>query len=173
MNNIRLVDASLEIAYDLIEVDADAFEKEFNRISEHDDDAIGQWLKSAKGKGETSESDPAVLHLIVELYRKMDRLENLILGNAPKRIPLELKATIEKIGLEHFELSQPLLEIAKLYYGRVELPVLPRRETPIYFEALSPTLAKITRIHVKDSNEWAIYMTARERSMIRHLKGLE
>ena len=173
MSNIRLVDTSLEIVYDLREVNTDEFEKEFNGISEHDDDAIGQWLRSAKVKGETSESDPAVLHLIVELYRKMDRLENLILGNATKRLPLEMRATIEKIGLEHFELSQPLVETSKLYYGRVELPVLPRHETPIYFEALSPTLAKITRIHVKDSNEWAIYMTARERSMIRHLKGLE
>lgn len=173
MSNIRLVEASLEIVYDLLEVNSDEFEKEFNGISEHDDDAIGQWLRSAKVKGETSESDPAVLHLIVELYRKMDRLENLILGNAPKRIPLGMSATIEKIGLEHFELSQPLLETSKLYYGRVELPVLPRRETPLYFEALSPTLAKITRMHVKDTNEWAVYMTARERSMIRHLKGLE
>ncbi len=173
MNNIRLVEVSLELVYDLLEVNSDGFEKEFNAISEHDDDAIGQWLRSAKTKGDTSDSDPAVLHLIVELYRKMDRLENLILGNAPKRLPLGMSGVIEKIGLEHFELSQPLLETSKLYYGRVELPVLPRRETPFYFEALSPTLAKITRIHVKDANEWAVYMTARERSMIRHMKGLE
>lgn len=173
MNNVRVVDASLEITFDLLEVNPEGFEKEFNSISEHDDDAIGQWLRSAKAKGDTSESDPAVLHLIVELYRKMDRLESLILGNPPKRLPLGMSGAIEKIGLEHFELSQPLLETSKLYYGRVELPVLPRRETPLYFEALSPTLAKITRIHVKDANEWAVYMTARERSMIRHMKGLE
>lgn len=173
MNNIRLVDVSLELVYDLLDVNSEVFEKEFNSISEHDDDAIGQWLRSAKAKGDTSESDPAVLHLIVELYRKMDRLENLILGNAPKRFPLAMSGVIEKIGLEHFELSQPLLESGKLYYGRVELPVLPRRETPFYFEALSPTLAKITRIHIKDTNEWAVYMTARERSMIRHMKGFE
>ena len=173
MNNVRVVEASLEITFDLLEVDPEGFEKEFNSISEHDDDAIGQWLRSAKTKGDTSESDPAVLHLIVELYRKMDRLENLILGNAPKRLALGMKGMIEKIGLEHLELSEPLLETSKYYYGRVELPVLPRRETPLYFEAISPTLAKITRMHLKDSNEWAVYMTARERSMIRHLKGLE
>lgn len=173
MNTIRLVEASLEIAYDLLEGSEDAFEKEFNSISEHDDDAIGQWLRSAKVRGDASESDPVVLNLIVELYRKMDRLENLMLGKTSNRIALGMNGRIEKIGLEHFELSEPLLETSKLYYGRVELPVLPRRDTPLYFEALSPTLAKIIRIHVKDSNEWAVYMTARERSMIRHLKGLE
>ena len=173
MNNIRLVDVSLELVYDFLDMNSEGFEKEFNSISEHDDDAIGQWLRSAKAKGDTSDSDPAVLHLIVELYRKMDRLENLILGTASKRLPLAMNGIIEKIGLEHLQLSQPLLETGKLYYGRVELPVLPRRETPFYFEALSPTLAKITRIHIKDTNEWAVYMTARERSMIRHLKGFE
>lgn len=173
MSDVRLVEASLGIVFDLIEVDQDGFEKEFNAISEHDDDAIGQWLRTAKAKGDTSDSDPAVLHLMVELYRKIDRLENLILGITPIRIPLTKTGLIEKIGFEHFELSEPLLEVSKHYYGRVELPMLPRRETPLYFEALSPTLAKIIRIHVRDSNEWGIYMTARERSIIRHLKGLE
>ncbi len=173
MSNVRLVEASLEITYDLLEGNEDTFEKEFNRNDEHNDDAIGQWLRSAKVKGDTSESDPLVLNLIVELFRKMDRLENLILGKTSNRIALKINTAIEKIGLEHFELSQPILETSKFYYGRVELPNLLHRETPMYFEALSPTLAKITRMHVKDSNEWAIYMTARERSMIRHLKGLE
>lgn len=173
MSNVRLVEASLEITYDLLEGNEDTFEKEFNRNDEHNDDAIGQWLRSAKVKGDTSDSDPLVLNLMVELFRKMDRLENLILGKTSNRIALKINGAIEKIGLEHFELSQPILETSKFYYGRVELPNLLHRETPMYFEALSPTLAKITRMHVKDSNEWAIYMTARERSMIRHLKGLE
>ena len=173
MNAVRLVDASLEIGYDLLEGNEDTFEKEFNGISEHDNDAIGQWLRSAKVRGDTSESDPVVLHLIVELYRKMDRLENLILGKTTNRIVLGMNGTIEKIGLEHFELSEPLLETSKLYYGRVELPVLPRRETPLYFEALSPTLAKIVQMHSKDESEWGVYMRARERMMIRQLKGYE
>lgn len=172
-NNVRLVNASIDIVFNSIETTSDMFEKEFNMISEHDDDAIGQWLRTARAKGETSDSDPVTLHLIVELYRKMDRLEKLILNQTPERLVLQQTGMIEKIGLEHFELSEPLLEPTKHYYGRVELPVLPRHETPIFFEAISPTLAKINRMHVKDENEWSIYMTARERAMIRHLKGFE
>ncbi len=173
MNDVRLVEAHLEIKFDFLDINSEGFELEFNLIAEHDDDAIGQWLRTARAKGDTSESDPAVLHLIVELYRKIDRLENLILGKAMKYLPLDAEGTIQKIGYEYFELSQPLLEPAKHYYGRVELPVLPQRVTPMFFEAISPTLAKITRMHVKDANEWATYMTARERAIIRHLKGLE
>ena len=173
MNDVRLVEAHLEIDFSPLAVNSEGFELEFNLIAERDDDAIGQWLRTARAKGDVSDSDPAVLHLLVELYRKMDRLENLILGKTTTYLPLEVKGAIQNIGFDHFELSQPLLETSKHYYGRIELPVLPQRVTPVFFEALSPTLVKITRMHVKDANEWGSYMTARERAFIRHLKGLE
>lgn len=173
MNDVRLIEAPLTIDFEDAGVNEHEFEREFAKISETDDDAIGQWLRSAKAKGDTSDSDSVVLHLMVELYRKMDRLEHLIMGNTPKRIPLAHHCEIERIGFEHFELSKPLLETSKHYYGRLELPVHPKRETPLYFEALTPTLAKIIRIHPRDDNEWGAYMRSRERIMIRHLKGLE
>ncbi|HEX5710722.1 MAG TPA: hypothetical protein VFX68_05185 [Sulfuricurvum sp.] len=173
MNDVRLVEAHLEIDFGSLESNPEGFELEFNLIAERDDDAIGQWLRTSRAKGDTSDSDPVVLHLLVELYRKMDRVENLILGKTTTYLPLDAKAKIEKIGFDHFELSEPLLETSQYYYGRIELPVLPQRLTPVFFEALSPTLAKITRIHIKDANEWGAYMTARERAIIRHMKGLE
>lgn len=173
MNDVRLIDASVEISYELLDAHAEQFEKEFNIIAEHDNDAIGQWLRSARARGETRDSDPVLIHLMVELYRKIERLENLVLDRVPERLALANVRMIEKIGFDHFELSEPVLETSKLYYGRVEFPVLPQRETPFFFEALSPTLAKITRIHLKDQEEWGVYTASRERAMIRHLKGLE
>jgi len=173
MSDVRLIEAPLTIDFEDAAAREHEFEREFGTISETDDDAIGQWLRSAKSKGDTSDSDPVVLHLMVELYRKMDRLEHLITGNTPTRIPLAHHGEIERIGFEHFELAEPLLEPSKHYYGRLELPVHPRRETPLYFEALTPTLAKIIRIHPRDDGEWGAYMRSRERIMIRHLKGLE
>jgi len=173
MSDIWLVQAPLTITFEDIQLREREFEREFGTRSETDDDAIGQWLRSAKAKGDTSDSDPVVLHMIVELYRKMDRLEHLILGNGPARIALEHQGEIERIGLEHFELSEPLLEISRNYYGRLDLPVHPRREISLYFEAVTPTLGKIIRIHSRDESEWGVYMRARERMMIRHLKGNE
>lgn len=173
MSEVRLVDASLEIAFDKADANPDEFEREYLKISEADDDAIGQWLRVAKAKGDTAESDPAVLHLMVELYRKMDRLEQLIMQSAPKHLNLSRKSGILRIGFEHFELNEPLLLEGERYYGRIELPVHPRKETPFYFEALSPTVAKIVRMHSRDENEWGTYIRSRERAIIRHLKGLE
>ncbi|HEX5624331.1 MAG TPA: hypothetical protein VFX57_07830, partial [Sulfuricurvum sp.] len=132
---------------------------------------IGQWLRVAKARGDVAESDPAMLYLMVELYRKMDRLEQLMTQSAPKQLNLTQDAAIGRIGLEHFELTIPLLQEGDRYYGRIEVPVYPRREIPLYFEAVSATLAKIIRIHSRDENEWGAYMRTRERAMIRHLKG--
>ncbi|HEX5623800.1 MAG TPA: hypothetical protein VFX57_05120, partial [Sulfuricurvum sp.] len=86
MSDVRLVEASLEITFDKADVNPDEFEKEFIKISDADDDSIGQWLRVAKARGDVAESDPAMLYLMVELYRKMDRLEQLMTQSAPKQL---------------------------------------------------------------------------------------
>lgn len=171
MNEVHLVEASLEVDFDRVEVNPDAFEREYNTIGESDDDAIGQWLRVAKAKGETSESDPVVLHLIVELYRKIDRLEQIITNSVPKNFPLSQKGAVSRIGFEYFEVSEPLFQEGERYYGRIVLPLHNRKEVPLYFEALSSTLAKFFRIHSRDEKEWGAYTMSRERMMIRQLKG--
>ena len=173
MNDVRLIDAVLSVNFEKTGDDPRDFEREYSKLSESEDDAIGQWLRVAKAKGEMSDSDPVVIHLLIELYRKMDRLEQLILQTPSERLPLSLSAEIGRIGFEHFELTEPLLQPGEHYYARLELPVHPRRETALFFEALSPVLAKIERIHPRDESEWGGYMMARERMMIRHLKGHE
>lgn len=173
MSDIRLVEAPLEICFDTTDANEHEYEREYNIIREGHDDAMSRWLRTAKAKGETNESDPVVLQLITELYRKMERLEQLITNTMPKRILLSKKASIEKIGFEYFELSEPLMKPEEHYYGRLDLPVYPQREVPFFFEALTPSLAKIVRMHPRDEDEWGAYMTYRERIMIRHLKGYE
>jgi hypothetical protein len=40
----------------------------------------------------------------------------------------------------------------------------------LFFTAVDKSLAKITRIHKRDENEWGAYLTARERVLIREAK---
>lgn len=171
MNEVHLVEASLSVEFDTVEVNPQEYEKEYNTLGQSDDDAIGQWLRVAKAKGETSESDPVVLHLIVELYRKMDRLEQIITNTVPQGFTLSQKGEVTRIGFECFEVSEPLFKEGENYYGRIVLPLHNQKKVPLYFEALSPTLAKIVRIHSRDEKEWGTFMMSRERMMIRHLKG--
>lgn len=173
MSDVRLIEAPLEIGFDVEDLNPADFEKEYVQLGEAENDAIAQWLRNAKGKGEVGDSDGIVVQLLVELYRKIDRLEQVLLNTTPTKIPLSCNAKIGRIGYEYFELLEPLLTSGTYYYGRIEMPIHPTREVGFYFEAESPTLAKIVRMHKKDINEWGIYMMARERAIIRHLKGYE
>ncbi len=171
--SIRLIPAPIDMVYSPVAADPEAYEREYHQLSESDDDPIAQWLKRAKAKGETADSDPVLLNLMVELHRKIDNLERLIKDEAPARVSLHHEAMIESIGFQHFKLKEPLFKEGERYYGRVEMPVHPKHDVGIFFIAESATLGRIEKIHDRDEKEWAAYLTARERVMIREMRGNE
>ncbi len=168
--SVRLVPAPISLVFSLADTDKDSYEREYQKLSDSDDDPISQWLKLAKAKGETSESDPVLLNLMVELHRKIDGLEMLIKNEKPKRVSLTNEAHIESIGYEHFKLKEALLEEGKIYYARIHMPVHPKRDVGVFFKALNSSLAEILKMHERDEKEWAGYLTARERVLIREAK---
>jgi len=167
----RLIPAPLTLEFSKADESDERFEREYQFLSGIEDDAIGHWLKLAKAKGDTQDTDSVLLQLLVELHRKVDSLEQLIKDEAPKRITLDVQAQISGINFEGFELKEPLFEKDMLYYGRITLPVYPKRDVGIFFQATSQTSATTVRIHDRDINEWNAYVTARERVMIRDMKG--
>ncbi len=170
IEDIRLIPAPIEIEFSKADENPEAFEREYHSLSESDDDPIGQWLKLAKARGETSETDPVLLNLIVELHRKIDNLEAFLKNETPKRLKLAYSAAIESIGFEHFKLKEPLLEKGERYYGRIAMPVHPKRDVAVYFTALDNSIAKIDKMHERDIKEWNGYVMARERVLIREMK---
>ena len=168
--DVRLVPAPISLVFSEKNVDEEAFSREYHQLSETDDDPISQWLKLAKARGETSESDPVLLNLIVELHRKIDNLEMFLKDETPSRISLINSAEIEAIGFEHFKLDDECLQVGEEYYGRIAMPVHPKRDVAVYFKALDSSLAQITKVHEHDEKEWAAYMTARERILIREAR---
>ena len=171
--SVRLVSAPLELCFESASVNIEAYEREYHRLSETDEDPITQWLKRAKAKGDTAESDPVMLNLMVELHRKIDNLERLIKNEKPARVPLAHEAPVDGIGYQHFRLKDALLKPGEYYYGRIDMPVYPRRDIAVFFRAEDAQLARIEKIHDRDEKEWAAYLTARERVMIREMKGNE
>ncbi|SFV60987.1 FIG00469824: hypothetical protein [hydrothermal vent metagenome] len=170
IEDIRLVPAPIELEYSEAATKPEEFEREYHRLSESDDDPIGQWLKLAKARGETSETDTVLLNLIVELHRKVDKLEALLKNEKPKRVVLTHKAHIDSIGYEHFKIKTPNFKEGTLYYGRIAMPVHPKRDVAVYFKALSSQIAKIEKMHERDIKEWNSYVAARERVLIREMK---
>ena len=170
MSEPRLVPAPISIEFSEASLNKEAYEREFQKLSESDDDPISQWLKLAKARGDTAETDPVLLNLVVELHRKIDALEAFLKNEVPKRVSLTQEAEIDSIGFEHFKLKEPLLEAGKIYYGRVAMPVHPKRDVGLFFKAVDSQLAEIVRMHERDEKEWAAYMTARERILIRQTR---
>jgi hypothetical protein len=170
LEDIRLIPAPIEITFSFADKDEESFKREYHSLSESDDDPIGQWLKLAKARGETSETDQVLLNLIVELHRKIDQLEAYIKQEVPKRVELDFKADIDAIGFEHFRLKQGILQKDNIYYGRLLMPVYPKRDVPIYFKALNQNIAKILKMHERDEKEYNAYVTARERVLIREMR---
>lgn len=166
----RLVKAPISILFSEANIDEEAYEREYQQLTDSEDNAINKWLKMAKARGDTSETDPVLLNLIVELHNKIDALEMFLKDEEPVRVSLMHEGEIDSIGFEHFNLAQELLEEGTEYYGRVEMPVHPKRDVGIFFKAQSKTLAEITKIHDRDEKEWGSYLTARERILIREAK---
>jgi len=171
MENVRLVDAPISLSFDEVLGENEAFEREYHQMSESDDDPIAQWLKLAKARGDTQDSDPVILSLLVELHRKIDSLEAIIKNEKPNRVELKLNEDIKRIGFMHLELKNATLKKGVHYYGRVQMPTYPSRDIGIFFIAEDDSLAKITRIHQRDEKEWSSYFTARERVMIREKRA--
>lgn len=168
--SVRLVAAPISLVFSNIDTDKEAYELEYQKLSDGEEDPIYQWLKLAKSRGETSDSDPVLLQLMVELHRKIDSLEMLIKDEKPKRLSLTNEGEIESIGHEHFKLKESLLEKGKEYYARVLMPVHPKRDVAVFFKALDNSIAEITKVHERDAKEWSAYLTARERILIREAK---
>ncbi|MFA6192340.1 MAG: hypothetical protein WC665_08315 [Sulfurimonas sp.] len=168
--NPRLVPAQINISFSEAASEAEAYENEYYKLIESDNNPINQWVKHAKTRGDVHGTDPILLNLLVELHNKIDALERFLKHEEPSMVPLATKAHIDSIGFEHFNLDTPLLSVGTQYYGRVAMPVHPKRDIGIFFEALSPTLAAIVRTHEKDEAEWATYLTSRERLLIREAK---
>lgn len=168
--DVRLVPAPIHISFSEKAVDEEIFMREYHQLAESDENAISQWLKLAKARGDTSDSDPVLLQLVVELHNKLDALEMFLKNEQPKRVSLLDAAQIDSIGFEHFHLANNVLQEGIEYYGRIEMPVHPKRDVGVFFVAKTKALAEVVKIHERDEREWNAYMMARERVLIREAK---
>ncbi|QKF92930.1 hypothetical protein [Campylobacter sp. CCUG 57310] len=168
---MRLYPANLDIVFEEILDRKDEFAIEFDKLSGSEDDPLGQWLKRAKARGETKESDQVLLTLITELHRKFDELNAYLKNEKISKLELNESSVIEGIGFENFSIKEAKFKPNNNYYARISMPIFPKRDVAIYFEAVDEKTAKITKMHESDESDYNGYVTARERVMIRELKG--
>ena len=171
--DIRFVPATLDLSMALMDgVSSDMFKTEYRMLGDFEEDAVGQWLKLARARGETQESDEVLMRLLVELHKKVDMLTDLVKNEEKKLLELPFEGRLSEIGFENIKLEEGFLEVGKEYYCRIQMPIFPAREMPMFLKATKADTAEIILIHEKDQKDWNIYVTARERNMIREMKNL-
>jgi hypothetical protein len=168
--NIRLISAPLTIQF---EEDKEFFKEEYDKLGAEIDDPIGQYIKLAKAKGETSDSDKVLLELVVALHRKVDELTNLIKNETKELISLKYNEKISEIGYEYIKFQNSVLVPNQKYYGRLDISFFPQREVPIYFIAVDKQIAEIILMHDRDIKDYNAFVAARERALIREKRGLK
>lgn len=169
---MRLYPANLDIVFEEILDKKDEFTLEFDKLSGSEDDPLGQWLKRAKSRGETKESDQVLLTLLTELHRKFDELNAFLRNEKISKLELKESSMIEGIGFENFAIKEAKFKPKGSYYARICMPIFPKRDVAIFFEAIDEKTAKITKMNDSDESDYNGYVTARERVMIRELRGI-
>jgi len=168
--DIRLVKASVNISF---QEDDKKFKDEFDTFSGESDDPIAQWVKLAKARGETGDTDKVLLELILSLHRKVDDLTRYIKNEERELIPLKFNTKITHIGFDYFKIEDKILTPNQKYYARAEFPFFPQRVVPLYFRAEDEQLCHIILMHDRDLKDYNAFIPARERAIIREMRQKE
>jgi len=164
---MRLIPAYVKVEFDELN---DVLKEEFDKLGAEMEDPIGQFIKIKKARGETKETDPVLLELLIALHRKVDELTALVKNEKKELIKLNYSSETVGVGFEGFEIKDELFE-EKKYYVRLALPVFPERVVPMIVEGIDKTKAKILHMHERDEKDYNAFITARERAIIREMKG--
>jgi len=165
---LRFVRAYVKIEFDLLN---EKLKEEFDKLGSESDDPIGQYIKLAKARGETKDTDPVILELLIALHRKIDDLSAYVKNQKKEFIPLKYTTETVGLGFEFFKIRDNLLKKGVKYYGRFDLPVFPERKVPVIFEGFDENIAKILHMHERDIKDYNAFIMARERAIIREMKS--
>lgn len=168
---MRLVPANLDIVFEEVGDRESEFLAEFNRLNVNEEDPLGAWFKRAKARGDTKESDQVLLTLVMELHRKFDELNALVRNETTTKLELKNGCALESIGFDGLGIREDLLSVGEIYYARISMPVFPKRDIGLFFEAVTQKTGKIIKMHENDESDFNGYVTSRERIMIRELRG--
>jgi len=171
MSDIRFIPAALDFVYEeVFPSNKQMFQNEYNTLSEYENNDIEEWLKKAKTKGATEDSDKVLLTLIVELHKKIDRLENILTQKEKDSITLQHQSKIVGINFDYIESDGLDFLNTHRYYAKVMMPTFPKREIPMFLVGVDKNRAKIQLISQKNLEDWNSFVMSKEREMIREIK---
>jgi len=168
---IRFIPTSLDLVFEEVyDSNKAKFQEEYNSLSEYENSDIEDWLKKAKAKGLLEDSDKVLVALLVELHKKVDRLEDILKQKEKNLVELQLSSKIIGINFDYIKSDGLDFLSGYSYYARVTMPTFPKREIPLFLNGVEKNIAKISLISQKNLEDWNSFVMQKEREMIRELK---
>lgn len=158
----RFVDVSLYL--ELSKIDNDDFLQVANdSFIKSKLNNIDSYIASIDG---VNEACPAVIKILSEVYRKLDKIESIINQNE-KDIAFSHKALTQKLGHGVLTTKNIDLEVDKRYYLKLNLTKIPFRSIYFFGEAIEKDRIKITKMHQEDVKDYDKFIVSVERESLR------
>ncbi|TLD97775.1 hypothetical protein LS71_003320 [Helicobacter jaachi] len=169
----RIVPAELQVSFSMLTAaNEPVFKKEYVSLSQHRYGSITQWLNKNKSKNRTEDTDEVLLELLVELYQKVENIEQILYNRAKQYVPLEHECIADSIGHSVICVPSTAFTEGQKYYLRVFLPVFPQRYIGIFARAIDAQIVVFEHIHQSDMEDFDSFVAQMERSMILDSKSL-
>lgn len=166
----RIARCVLDVQAQEVEEIGGKFLQEYIALNQIEESGIEKWIKLSKGRD--YDGDEVMLELLVEVYKKLERLEQKLSIKENPYIPLELSLKTHSIGHGVLCFEEELKEGAT-YYARCELPVFPSKTIPLFFVMLTPCVGKIVKIGQSHNHSYDAYVVECERMEIRSRREVE
>lgn len=164
----RIIFGGISLALSQVEdLEENAFIQEYFRLNQQEEGGIDRWLKLAKGRD--YDGDEVMLELLLEVYKKLERIEQKLNKDSSNLKPLEIERLTHSIGHGVLCFDKELQE-GGLYYGRMDLPVFPNKLIPFFMQMLTPTIGKIVKMGQTHIKAYDSYVVECERLQIRAQK---
>ncbi|RDU59056.1 hypothetical protein [Helicobacter marmotae] len=161
----RIVPCELEIAFCALNAENEqACKKEYLSLSQHRYGSIAQWLN--KNKSRIEDTDEVLLELLMELYHKVEHIEQILLDKGTQYLPLPAEGVADFVGHGVVCMPQDVFENGQKYYLRIFLPIFPQRYIGVFAHAISPKIVLFRQIHHKDQVDFDSFVVQMERVMI-------
>lgn len=169
----RIVPCELEVSYSMLKhSDEELLKREFITLSQNRYGSITQWLNKNKSKNRTEETDEVLLELLIELYKKLEHIEQLLQNKAANLLTLESSVVANFIGHSIICVPEPCFTKDEDYYIRIFLPIFPQRHIGIFAKAIDEKILSFTQISHNDTSDFDSFVVQMERATIldKHLE---
>ena len=111
----RLVPCEIQIAFEQLNTsNEEMFKKEYIALSQNRYGSITQWLNKIKSKNRTEDTDEVLLELLVELYQKVENIEQILNNTATRNLGVwQVRVSLILWGITYYAPLQAYLKQEK------------------------------------------------------------